>query len=291
MFHLSVQHEREHKRGLSQKAAHRAHEVSERSGEVLGALVAPVFALTSALRRARTFHPEGDCADAEVTVSNDVPPPFIQLATRLCGMAFVRFSDALTKKRARWPDVLGCAIRFGDYVDDPASHGDQDLLFATIKRPWTMPFSPLTTHVRDYFDNDYFAVSPFALSGHEGRFYFRLRPAKREGAFESAGGPTSTLRTSMHRSSRTPAEQRTRRLERTIATGSSRLVLGVGRSPWGPFAPLVDIELVSVRLDDPAGLRFDPFHAGRGIEPHGFVHGLRRGVYSASQFARAEVTR
>lgn len=29
-----------------------------------------------------------------------------------------------------------------------------------------------------------------------------------------------------------------------------------------------------------------PFRAGRGVEPRGFVHGLRRGVYTLSQRAR-----
>ncbi|HVH41336.1 MAG TPA: hypothetical protein VM925_03305 [Labilithrix sp.] len=269
------------------------HKALERTGEAMGVLAAPLFAATSALRRARTFHPRGDCADAEVTIAADVPVEHHRLASRLVGTAFVRFSDALTKKKARWPDVLGCALRFGGEVDDPAVDGDQDLLFATIKRPWTMPFSPFTTNVHDYFANDYFAVSPFAVPTSVPHVYFRLRPAVREhGALltrEAATGPASALRASSSKSRRSRAEQRRRRLERAIANGSARLVLGVASGPWGPFAPLVDIQLVSIRLTDPVGLRFDPFRSARGIEPYGFVHALRRGVYAASQRARKSV--
>jgi len=222
----------------------------ERAGEAMGVLAAPMFALTTALRRARTFHPRGDCADADVTVAHGVPPQHRALAQRLSGNAFVRFSDALTKKKARWPDVLGCAVRFGGDSDDPAVDGDQDLLFATIRRPWTMPLSPFTTKVQDYLANDYFAVSPFSVPGE--------RPSRDGG----------------------------RPFERAIANGSAAFTLGIANGPWGPFAPLVTIQLVSVRLTDPATLRFDPFRSGRGIEPHGFVHSLRRGVYGASQRAR-----
>jgi hypothetical protein len=274
----------------------------EHAGELLGRIAAPVFSLTSTLRRARTFHPRGDCADADVSVAREAPRRHRALAERLSGNAFVRFSDALTKKKARWPDVLGCAIRFGGQADDPAESGDQDLLFATIKRPWTMPFSPFTTNVDDYFANDYFAVSPFAVpslalassTSHDSsqgqRVWFRLRPASMEPGgvitIESSSGPISSLRASTSRARQSRAEQRRRRFERTIANGAAIFTLGIANSPWGPFVPLVHIQLVSVRLTDPASLRFDPFRSGRGIEPRGFVHALRRGVYRSSQRAR-----
>ncbi|MBX3221090.1 MAG: hypothetical protein KF795_11270 [Labilithrix sp.] len=271
----------------------------ERAGELLGTLAAPAFALTSALRRARTFHPRGDCADADVSIAPGSPAQYRALAERLAGNAFVRFSDALTKKKARWPDVLGCALRFGGEADDPAIDGDQDLLFATIKRPWTMPLSPFTTKVHDYLANDYFAVSPFSVptprafdDGARGaRVYFRLRPGTKEPGglvtIESSRGPISALRASTPKSRQSPAEQRRRRFERAIANGSAVFTLGVANGPWGPFVPLVRIQLVSVRLTDPASLRFDPYRSGRGIEPRGFVHALRRGVYGASQRARS----
>lgn len=294
-------HDRELFANLVRRMQERRTDAAERAGELVGLLAAPVFAVTSALRRARTFHPRGDCADADVSVADGVPRQHRGLAERLSGNAFVRFSDALTKKKARWPDVLGCAIRFGGDVDDPATLGDQDLLFATIKRPWTMPFSPFTTKVHDYLANDYFAVSPFSVPplrdgdvADASRVWFRLRPASKDPgavvATTSSTGPISSLRASTSRSRRGPAEQRRRRFERAIANGDAVFTLGIAHSPWGPFAPLVRIQIVSVRLTDPASLRFDPFRSGRGIEPRGFVHAMRRSVYGASQRARTTRT-
>jgi hypothetical protein len=248
-------------------------EAVERVGVVAGALVAPLFAATSALRRARTFHPRGDCADAIVELVDDVPEEHRALAAGLVGRAFVRFADALTRKQARWPDVIGCAVRFGG--NTPSADGNQDLLFATIKRPWTMPFAPLTTRVGDYLANDYFAVSPFSVPGHA-RVWLRLHPDMSR----------SVERPSMSRSRQNESVRRRRRLERAIANGAAVLVLGVADGPRGPFRPIVRIRLVSIWQTDPPGLRFDPFRSGRGIEPRGFVHALRRGAYSASQRAR-----
>jgi hypothetical protein len=281
---------------LVRRIQDRRSDMAERAGELLGLAAAPLFVVTTALRRARTFHPRGDCADADVSVAEDVPLKYRPLAERLAGNAFIRFSDALTKKKARWPDVLGCGIRFGGDVDDPAMHGDQDLLLATIKRPWTMPFSPFTTKVHDYLANDYFAVSPFSVRDTRSRrrVWFRLRPSSKEPGSTitttSASGPISSLRASTMKTRRTPAEQRRRRFERAIANGAAVFTLAIAQSPWGPFVPLVRIQLVSVRLTDPANLRFDPFRDGRGIEPRGFVHALRRSVYGASQRTRSVKT-
>lgn len=185
-------------------------------------------------------------------------------------------------------------------MDDPAVEGDQDLLLATIKRPWTMPFSPFTTKVHDYLANDYFAVSPFSIpsartsrnaGSREPHVYFRLRPlAKDPGALvsiEPSTAPISSLRASPSaKIRRSASEQRRRRFERAVANGSAVFTLGIASGPWGPFTPLVRVQLVSVRLSDPPSVRFDPFRSGRGIEPHGFVHALRRSAYKASQRGR-----
>lgn len=246
--------------------------VGERIGDVVGRAVGPLFAATSTVRRARTFHPRGDCLDAIVERAAGVPARWASLAARLEGAAFVRFADALTKKKARWPDVLGCAVRFGDVA--PLEDGDQDLLFATIKRPWTMPFSPFSTRVSDWLANDYFAVAPFEVEG--ARVYFRLRPAKR-GAPDVGRGERG-------------AENRRRSLARAIAEGAASFHLEIGRGPRGPFEPLADIHLTTLWSVDPPEIHFDPFLAGRSIVPRGFVHALRRGVYAASQRARDRVT-
>jgi hypothetical protein len=138
------------------------------------------------------------------------------------------------------PDVLGCAMR----ID-----GAQDLLFATIKRPWTTPFAPLTTDTDDYLSNFYYGVSPFALRGIAKRFYLRLRPF-RDDAF---GG---------------------------LAVEASYRP----RSGWREVA-----RVTLQRIEEGGGerLRFDPFRTGRGIEPVGTIHALRHGAYAASQTIRA----
>lgn len=244
------------------------HTLTRRVGAGVGWLFAPVFALTSALRHARTFHPTGDCVDAVAEIDRDVPAKYHDLAERLTGPVFVRFSEALTKQRPRWPDVLGCALRFGR-DKSLVEHGDQDLLFATIKRPWTMPFAPFSTHVNDYLGNDYFAVSPFHVTG-VGRCWFRLHPKRTWGRARSNRGSIA----------------RRRRLVGDVANGTATLVLGVAAGPRGPFQPVVRIHLVALRRTDIPAMRFDPFRAGRGVVPIGFVHGLRRGVYAASQHTR-----
>jgi len=248
---------------------------SEAVGSAVGAFIAPFFALTSALRRARTFHPCGELVDAVVTPHPLVRERHRAFAERLSGRALVRFSDALTKGEARWPDVLGCALRFG--ADHAHLDGDQDILFATILRPWTLGLAPFTTRVSDFLGNDYFAVSPFSVEGL-GRVYLRLRPSHRACAGRSADAPGS------------PPQRRVLRLTREVAAGAE-LVLGAAKTPYGPFHPIARLRLVHVWEDEPRELRFDPFRAGRGVHPRGFVHALRRAVYPASQRARAAADR
>ena len=146
--------------------------------------------------------------------------------------------------------------------EEPGSD-DQDLLFATIRRPWTMPFAPLTTEVHDYLGNHYFAVSPFEAGvGH--RAYLRLRPE-----------PSSAV-----------GENRNERLVSAVARGPVTLHLEIGRDPFGPWSPLVRVQLEAIAEVDGEALRFRPFRDGRGLTPTGFVHALRIEMYSLSQRAR-----
>src|SRR4051794_31016247 len=114
----------------------------EQLGRVAGWAASPAFAAAAALRRSHVFHPVGELLDAYIETSTP-PDDFEPLASALRGKALVRFSGALWKRpSSRLPDVLGCAIRV--YGEDGS--GDQDLLFATIRRPWTTGLAPLTTH-------------------------------------------------------------------------------------------------------------------------------------------------
>jgi len=230
---------------------------SEIVGRALGFVLAPLTGGVSLVRRSRMFHPEGVVYRAEVApLSADPASP------RLAGPALVRFSGAWWKRR-EWPDVLGLAIRFGD-PGAPAPD-DQDLLFATIRRPWTMPFAPLATHVHDYLANDYYGVSPFDVAGL-GRRYLRIVPTR------GAAGR---------------ADDRASRLAAEVARGAVRLELQVSVTPRIGYTPFAELRVVSpLGGVDQAALRFSPFRDGRGIVPRGLVHAMRLGAYRASQAMR-----
>lgn len=231
-------------------------------GAALGWVIGPAFALVSRARRARTFHPRGVVLRAEVTVEG-APTA---LGERLRGPALARFSNALWKSRWEHLDVLGLALRFrqSDAVSAAPDEGDQDLLFATIRRPWTMASSPFTTRVGDFLANRYFAVSPFDAPGF-GRCYLRLTP----------------LRTSSGR-----GPDREARLLDAVSDGDVRLALEVRRAWKSRWEPVAVVRVLEPAAVDQEALAFWPFRAGRGVEPRGFVHGLRRGVYTLSQRAR-----
>lgn len=236
--------------------------VGETLGVALGWAAAPAFAFVSWARRARTFHPRGDAFLADVTPL----PGGGALGEALAGSALVRFSGALWKSRWEHLDVLGCALRFRrrDDASTEPDAGDQDLLFATILRPWTMGLAPFTTDASDYLANLYYAVSPFDVPGF-GRAFLRLRPAPQHGA---------------------RGRDRSARLDVTVAYEGVVLTLEVRqRWRWG-WVPVATIALRGRADVDQEALAFSPFRDGRGIVPRGLVHALRRAVYPASQGAR-----
>lgn len=235
-------------------------------GRIAGWAMAPFFGVVSFARHARTFHPRGPIYHAFVRVDDRAPVHIANIARRLAGPALVRFSGALWKHAEDVQDVLGCAIRLrrNDEETPVPAADDQDLLFATIRRPYTMPFSPLSTNVEDYLANDYFAVSPFDV-GLERRIYLRIHPE--------------------HRSIQ-PKGTRSEKLARDVVKGDARLNLEYGFEPFGPWLPLATVGLKRVAHIDGEALRFRPFRAGRGVRPRGFVHALRTGVYAMSQWAR-----
>lgn len=239
---------------------------TSRAGVALGWAVGPLFAAVSWLRRSRTFHPRGPVFHAWAAQHPAVAPELSALAENLTGRALVRFSGALWKNAEGLPDVLGCAIRLRQDDSDQAEpdEADQDLLFATIRRPWTMPFAPFATAVHDYLANDYFAVSPFD-AGLPAPLYLRLHPTST--ALERSG-------------------TRSERLSRTVQRHDAVLDLEASSRPFGPWAPLLTLVLQRPASIDGETLRFRPFRTGRGLTPRGFVHSLRIGVYALSQRAR-----
>lgn len=249
--------------------------ITDRLGLIGGWLVAPVFGLVSRARRARTFHPRGPVYHGRAVRHASTPLALYSLAERLSGDVLVRFSGALWKKERRFlPEVLGCALRFRDLQSDSPlpSERDQDLLFATIRRPWTMPLSPLTTHAHDYLANDYFAVSPFDSQEVTQPFYLRLHPTLR-----ASPPPTA-------------ASTRAARLSSALRDGAVVFDLEHSTSPFGPWHAVARVQLDREANIDGESLRFQPYRNGRGIRPHGFVHALRRGVYAVSQQSRPRQT-
>ena len=63
-------------------------------------------------------------------------------------------SQHSVRRMCRLFDVLGLALRIrprtGPALDEHAALGDQDLLFATIRSPWTTLLAPFTTNARDF---------------------------------------------------------------------------------------------------------------------------------------------
>ena len=245
--------------------------VSGALGKAAGWAAAPFFGAVSFARRARTFHPRGPIVHAAVSRHATAPAHLQPLGERLAGPALIRFSGALWKNAESAPDVLGCAIRLRRDTSESSEPGadDQDLLFATIRRPWTMPLSPFTTDAQDYLANDYYAVSPFDV-GLANLVYLRLCPA------HPSVGTGGT---------------RSERLLREVRFGHAMLTLEAGDGPFGPWVPVATVALERPARVDGEALRFRPFRQGRGVRPRGFIHALRRGVYAISQRARPEHAR
>jgi hypothetical protein len=238
---------------------------SEQLGRVAGWLAAPAFAAAAALRHARVFHPVGELFEGVVEMGRP-PNDFAPLAVALRGSALVRFSGALWRRDdSRLPDVLGCAIRVASPGEDA-----QDLLFATIRRPWTMGLAPLTTHADDYLANDYFGVSPFSLDDVARRFYLRLHPFR-------TGADGDGL-------------DRAERLRAALRAGPVRLAIEASYRPRTQWREIATLRIERASLPDDPRLRFDPFATGRGIVPRGVIHALRHGAYAASQRTRRVLT-
>lgn len=236
---------------------------SERLGTVIGWLWAPWTGAGSLVRRARFLHPEGAVYRCDVEAVPSTRHP--DAAGRLAGPGLARMSTAWWRHGRELPDALGLALRLrrrGDAAAD-AQPGDQDLLLATIRHPLTTLLAPLTTHVHDFLDNDYYGVSPFIVDG-VGRAWLRARSV----------GPSRD------------GVDRGDRLARAVARGGARFVLELQHGRGQPWEPLATVTLVEPIDVDQERLRFSPFHAGRGVAPTGFVQALRRATYALSQTAR-----
>ncbi len=247
---------------------------SEQVGEVLGRALAPLTQRVAEARHSRMFHPVGRVLRAEVIpMVAQVPERSVTdarsldlVAARIAGPALVRLSSAWWKRR-EWIDVLGCAVRLrsSPELTAEASPGDQDLLFATVRFPITTLLAPLTTEQHDFLGNHYYGVSPFEVEP-VGRVKLRIAPTRH------------------------PAQRGSRDelLTRALAERSAAFTFEV-KTRFSGWRPLAEIRLLEEVDVDQQALRFEPFRDGRGFEPRGFVHALRKGAYAGSRRGRDRV--
>jgi len=232
-----------------------------RAGRALGEMLAPAAAALSRWREARMFHPEGHTFAGYSAVADG---PFHDLACELAGRVLARCSAALWREWEHF-DVLGMALRLrpghGPDLDATPVDGDQDLLMATIRSPFTMLASPLFTDPSDFACNRYWAVSPFDCE--RGRVELRLSPV---GSIAPQPG------------------NRVQRLARAVRDGQAVWWLQARRTLTLGWHKVLRIQLDHEVDVDQEALAFDPF---RGVlRPVGVVHEIRRAVYDASQHAR-----
>ncbi len=222
---------------------------------VAGRALTPMVKAGAAVKGDRLLHARGTTYPAEVTALA-ASGAAGELAGRLAGPALVRFSTALWRTRP-WPDLLGCALRLG-----AGGPGEQDLLFSTARHVFTLAGALFTTR-RDFLDNDYYALAPFRAPGLR-RVELRLVAAH----------------------PRVVARGRFGRLDQAVRKGSALLRMDLSAGRWGAWEPMAEIQVGA----PPAGealptLRADPFRAGKGLEPVGFLNALRRAAYGASREA------
>jgi len=237
--------------------------IREQIGDAIGGLWAPFIHALAELRHARMFHPEGQLFSGTL---DPIPgSPYQTVAQQLGRTVLARCSGALRRGGRESLDVLGIALRMhhGQTIGVQPVQGDQDLLFATIRSPFTMPLSPLTTRSHDYFANRYYAVAPFQLEGLH-RVELRLDP--------------------IDRSPRTGS--RADKLAAAVAAGKAHFELSARRTLTRTWHPLALVALTAPSELDQTALRFDPYQCGAGILPVGVVNAIRKRAYAASQSAR-----
>ncbi len=232
-------------------------DVGETIGKGVGVILAPLAAVGSFLRGARLVHAQGVVYRADVRATAE-EGALGALAERLAGPAIVRLSSAGA--------ALGAALRFG-------AGAPQDLILLSLRSLRDLPIAARLTDGRDYLANTYFTIARSRAAGL-GEVELRLVPRERIGvardAIEGAGG------------------DRDARLAREVAAGAAVFDLELREIASGaPWQPLAVITLTGRAEVDQEALRFNPYHAGLGLEPAGFLQGLRWAVYPAAQLGRA----
>jgi len=233
-------------------------------GAVFGVLVAPLIFLVALLRRRRLFHGRGLSWRGEVTpCASD--PRAQRIAARLRGFVLARLSASVTPGPEEVPDWLGGGFRFrADAVATAVlAPGDQDLLVASLASFGKLTRAKRETDVHDFLNNDYFAIAPYQVEGM-GPAKVRLRGSRK--------GPQAGTRAERLR----------------LAAQRGEAVFRLELQPTGERAWLAvaDITLREPVVIDNGDWYMTPFHAGRGMSPRGFIHGIRLVAYPVGRTAR-----
>jgi hypothetical protein len=239
-------------------------DVGETIGKGIGVLLAPLAALGSFLRGERLFHADGVVYRAEASAAAK-DGALGALAQRLAGPAIVRLS--------RGGPVLGVAVRFGTppvAVPGPGTPV-QDLILISVRDLRELPIAARLTDARDFLANTYFTIAHSRAAGL-GEVELRLVPRERIAEAREASSVEAS---------------RAARLEREVAAGAAVFQLELRQiAPGAPWQALVTVTLTERADIDQEALRFNPCRADLGLEPAGFVQGLRWAVYPASQLGR-----
>ena len=218
-----------------------------------GVAAAALFATTSAIRRARTFHPLGVAFHATFTVDAPARHGAGLVDTPGSHDAIVRLSRGVGLHEP-WPDVLGFALRILD-ARGPGEH--QDLLLVTagdgpIGRRLFIPSI-------GFGGNRFSSVLPYRLGDRKVLFGARCVDDERLLLAD---------------------------LERDPTVDPVRFVIEIAE-PLGSWEPVAEVELGERLPDDTAeSLAFNPANTGVAITPVGVVQAVRRLSYLASQATR-----
>lgn len=228
--------------------------------DVAGVAFGGALAAVAAVRRGKAVHPHGVVHAARLVVDGapGAPAASALLATPAEHPALVRFSRSLGLPRPL-PDLLGMSIR----IPDAYGRGrPQDFLLVTSVD------LPVLHHIflpaADVWQRPYSSSLPYR-SGDELLLV---------GALPDPSSP------------RPDGDDELDRLARAAATGRLRFRLAVA-PPEGRFRTVGTLHVGERLADVFDALRFNPFNAGGGLEPAGFLNRLRDFAYPMSQRAWA----
>ena len=224
--------------------------------DVSGRVVGAVFAAVSRVRGGKAVHPDGVVHEGRLRIAGTLAAPAAAPLLREPAehRAIVRFSRSVGLPRPI-PDLLGISLRLPD-VFGPGRH--QDVMAVTSVD------LPLAHHVfvpaTDFQQRVYSSSLPYRSGARTYLLGFRAAP----------GSP------------RPDGEDEYDRLARAAQTGRLRFELCYAPVN-GRFTPVAELRIGERLPQELDATHFNPWNAGGGIEPTGFLNRLRDYAYPESQ--------